>query len=175
MNDTIIVDQSLTLEQIQEDDAHDLVREIGTKGVYDNVLKVPHPYSLSDAISWIRFVEKQKNEFDELLNWCIKQDGVLIGGIGFHNLRVQPHRDEFGYFIGESHWGKGIMTKVIGAFSEFAYNERKITRLEAPVYTTNIASQKVLEKNGFEREGLLKKAYMKDGSYKDAYMYAKVR
>ena len=174
MSETILISNGLLLNQITESDVEDLAAAIGSREVYDNVLMVPHPYSLSDAVSWVRYVEKQKQQFGELLNWCIRKEGKLIGGIGFHDPVTQPHRREMGYWLAVEHWGQGIMTKTIATFAEFANRERGITRLEAPVYATNIGSQKVLERNGFVKEGTLAKAYLKDGEYKDAFLYARI-
>ena len=176
MIDCIDVSSNLVLNQISESDAHDLVTHIGHTEVSSNVLQVPHPYLLSDAISWVKFVQSQKEAHGELVNWAIRLNGEVIGGIGLHKRYPnQPHKDEFGYWIGPAHWNKGIGTQVVGRYVEHLFTNTPLIRLEAPIFKHNVASQRVLEKNGFVHEGTLRQAYLKDGTYLDALYYARLK
>lgn len=65
--------------------------------------------------------------------------------------------------------------KAIALLCEYALNELLFIRLQAFVYTPNLASVRVLEKNGFEREGLLRKYVRKDGRIYDCFLYARLR
>ena len=172
--DVLKVNNEIYLNQIEDKDAHDLMNFIGDKDVQQGLLAVPCPYLLSDAINWIRHVQNEKEENgNKLVNWAIRNSsGKLIGGIGLHLNNIQPHRDEFGYWLAKDFWGQGIMSSVIPIFRDYVLKEFNLIRLEAPVYDDNIGSQKVLERNGFKFEGVLEKAYCKNGEYKDAKMYA---
>ncbi len=171
----IQINTQLSLSQIKDNDAHDLMNEISHQSVVENVLQVPYPYQLSDAISWINFVEQQKQDYQKLVNWAIRYDGTLIGGIGRHmKYDIESHKDEIGYWLGPNHWNKGIMTLVLHAYCTHLFQEDKLIRLEAPVFDFNIGSQKVLEKCGFKKEGLLEKAYRKKDQLIDACLYAKI-
>lgn len=172
----ITVDNTITLDQIQDEDVHDLALGIGDQDVSRNLLFVPHPYELSDAMSFIRLVEKQKKDSGILNNWTIRQAGKVIGGIGQHlKYPKQPHKDEIGYWLGKSHWGQGIMTKVLSTYSDYLFNNTEIIRLEAPTYLSNIGSQRVLQKSGFVQEGVLKMAYKKEDVFLDAILFAKIK
>ncbi len=171
----IQINKHLSLSQIKDQDAHTLVSEIGHKAVVDNILQVPYPYQLSDAISWINYVEQQRTDFQKLVNWAIRYDEELIGGIGRHmKYGKDAHKDEIGYWLGPTHWNKGIMSAVLNSYCDFLMNEDQLIRLEAPVFDFNISSQKVLEKTGFVKEGMMHKAYQKNGQFLDAILYAKV-
>ncbi len=66
------------------------------------------------------------------------------------------------------------MSKAVARACAVGFSELKLVRITAPVFTFNPASAKVLEKNGFTREGLLKKEFLKDGRYIDCYLYTKL-
>ena len=66
------------------------------------------------------------------------------------------------------------MTKVVAAFSEYCFKKLGLVRLEAPIFEFNRGSARVLEKNGFEFEGLRKKDYRKKGVFYNSLMYAKI-
>ena len=66
------------------------------------------------------------------------------------------------------------MTEVLIAFCEYCFEQRELSRIEAGVFSHNEASMRVLEKAGFEREGFMKKCFIKNGRYIDSVLYAKV-
>ena len=72
-------------------------------------------------------------------------------------------------------WGRGIMTRIVAAMVRHAWDELGLVRLTAEVFAHNAASMRVLEKNGFAREGVLRKHVVKDGQFIDAALYARVR
>ncbi|XP_057760695.1 uncharacterized protein LOC130981078 [Arachis stenosperma] len=80
---------------------------------------------------------------------------------------------ELGYVLGSNYWGKGIVTEAVkqaikAAFIEFPY----LDRVEALVDVENLGSQRVLEKAGFQREGLLRKYLVRKGKSRDTFMFS---
>ena len=67
------------------------------------------------------------------------------------------------------------MTKVVALAVERGFQELDVVRIEAKTHLANTASQRVLEKNGFVREALLKKAIVRKGNVEDLYLYALTR
>ena len=67
------------------------------------------------------------------------------------------------------------MTAVVGQACEHAFAAWKLVRITAHVFDFNAASARVLEKNGFECEGHLRKHFLKDGRFIDSKLYALVR
>lgn len=59
--------------------------------------------------------------------------------------------------------------------TKYAFEVMKLERLQAGVFEWNLASARVLEKNGFQREAVLKKSVFKDGQLIDSFLYAKLR
>ncbi|KAK4459731.1 putative N-acetyltransferase [Cladorrhinum samala] len=144
----------------------------------------PHPYTKADAKAWISIANSASPLRDFAI--CSLPDGgggsepaaaVVIGGIGL-KVRDDIHYRtmEIGYWLSEPHWGRGISTEAVIAFSEWAFETfGHVVRLEAEVFEGNLGSARVLEKAGFEFEGRRKKAVEKSGVVLDALIYCKLR
>ena len=107
--------------------------------------------------------------------WMIEQHGSLIGVINNASLR-DPRIFQGGYWIDPDHWGQGAASAALVLVRDFILNECGAERVQAVVELDNLASIRVLEKCGYQREGLLKKFY--PSAHKglmDVLMYAVVR
>jgi len=105
----------------------------------------------------------------------IKESGEVIGMI---DPRVEGHRLGIGYGLARSHWGKGYMTEAVRAIIDWALQQEEIFRVYATTDVENIGSQRVLEKAGMTREGLLRRYMMHPNvsdEPRDCYMYAVVK
>lgn len=131
--------------------------------------KFPHPYSENDGRSFIAFA----NADTPIHIFAIEVNNEAVGGIGIH-----PQTDiffknaELGYWLGEPFWGQKIITKAISQVVDFGFATYDINRIFARPFGTNIASQKVLENNGFILECRLEKVLVKNGEYLDELIYA---
>lgn len=166
------LDKSL-IRPFQRGDELSLVRHANNRNVWINMRDLfPHPYTLSDARRWVNEQVRQR----ETNHWAIEVDGHAVGGIG-----IKPRDDvnrisvEIGYWLGEEYWGRGIMTEAVGAVTRYAFRTRGFSRVFAEVFEWNEASMKVLEKNGFVREGVLRRNAIKAGQVIDQVVYAALR
>jgi [ribosomal protein S5]-alanine N-acetyltransferase len=134
--------------------------------------RFPYPYTAQDARQWLN--SQQGIELPAFL--AIEINGEAVGGIGI-TLKADVFRRgaSIGYWLGQPFWGKGIMTDVVNLMVDYAFKNFDLVRLEAGVYQTNPASMRVLEKAGFVKEGIAKKAIFKRGELLDEYIYALVR
>ncbi len=173
----IKISDDIFLSQINKNDKPLLVKYLNDLDIYKNTLKIPHPYTSRDAEWWIKHVKDKRIEIGKLTNFAIRNKNMnLIGGIGYHlKYGITSHKDEVGYWLAKDYWNKGIMTKVVEKFCEIGFNENNLIRIEATVFEYNIASARVLEKNGFKKEGLLKKYVCKDGYFLNVFLYAYVK
>jgi ribosomal-protein-alanine N-acetyltransferase len=91
------------------------------------------------------------------IRWGItlKGNDQVIGTIGYNNFQAEGN-GTIGYDLNEKFWGRGIISEAIKAIVDFGFETLKIHRIEANVGPDNKASQKVLEKNGFLKEGLMR-------------------
>jgi len=134
--------------------------------------RFPFPYTTEAAERWLAIATSEGSD----LHLAITCEDEAVGGIsamrGSANARFCA---EIGYWIGESHWGRGVMTTTVRAFCEALFAHTDIERIEAGAFVTNPASHRVLEKSGFTREGLLRRKYFKDGEFIDDAVYALLR
>lgn len=129
----------------------------------------PHPYTPADAQRWIQFVVDPVQE----INFAIDVNGEAVGNIGLRfGDDIDRYTAEIWYWLGEAHWGKGIITAALRGLANYAFTEFMLTRLYAMPFSHNPGSIRVLEKVGFRREGLLRQSAVKEGVVLDKLMYA---
>ncbi len=132
----------------------------------------PHPYSEADAERFIDMA--MKCEPPQL--FAIEYRGEYVGNIGIH-----PKKDiyrlgaEIGYFLGEDYWHLGIMSRAVKLACEYAFRELGMIRIDTGVFDYNVASQRVLEKCGFIKEGVFRKSVIKMGRICDEVRYARLK
>lgn len=172
----ITINEDISLVPIELSHKEALAHFLNDIDIYNNTLKIPFPYTLQNAQEWIETVLELKNIQGLTTNWAIVKNGFgLIGGLGLHQLHgPESHKDEIGYWLAKPYWNQGIMTNVLQVFSEYCFDQRELSRIEAGVFSHNKASMRVLEKAGFKKEGYLKKCFIKNGRYIDSILYAKV-
>jgi len=96
--------------------------------------------------------------------------GITLGGVR----RGVSQTGTLGYWMGAPHAGKGHMTRAVAALIDFAFTRLRLHRLEAACIPDNAPSIKVLEHNGFAREGYAR-AYLKiDGAWRDHVLFGLV-
>ncbi len=152
------------------EDAASLARYANNHRIWRNLRdSFPHPYSLDDAHQYISRINDQSLE----TVFAIEVDSQAVGSIGVRVKEdVERVTGELGYWLGEPFWGRGLMTDVVRAYTEFALRKFALRRLEAGVYAWNPASARVLEKSGYTLEGTLRRSVIKDGQVIDRLMYA---
>ncbi len=99
-------------------------------------------------------------------------DGELVGRINVNNIvRGALHSGDVGYWVAESAGGKGVATSAVEAVQRLSFTALNLHRLGANTLVHNLRSQRVLEKNGFDRIGLAPKYLQIDGEWQDAVLY----
>lgn len=150
-------------------DAVSLARNISNINIWNNVRDgLPYPYTEQNAQEYLYAVSKKMYVQD----FAIVTGNEAVGGIGFIPLcDVERYSAELGYWLGEPYWNRGIMSEAIRLVVEHVFRETDIIRLFASVYEHNPASMRVLEKAGFTRQAVLRKAAVKNGKVIDMYYF----
>ncbi len=131
----------------------------------------PYPYTIADAIQWIGFNLSKK----PIENFAITYRGQLVGSIGvIFKEDIYRKTIEIGYFVGEAYWGKGIASQAVGILLQHIQENFDVVRIFAKVFEHNIASMKVLERNGFQLESIRKKAVVKNNVVMDDWVWVKL-
>ncbi len=130
--------------------------------------------SLEEEREWLeKNAEKRKRNLEH--NFAILYEDELVGACGIVIDQHRPHMGEIGYFLDEKHWGKGIATEAVKQLEKFVFEELELVRIEIRLEPENKASERVAVKCGYQKEGLIRKNYKRDGEYRDCLLYAKVR
>ncbi|WP_306606877.1 GNAT family N-acetyltransferase [Azonexus sp.] len=161
------------IREWQTRDAEELISAANNRKIWLNLQdRFPHPYTDADASSWFSHLQTTS----EPSQWAIEVDGVAAGGIGVDlGEDIFVKTGHFGYWLGEHFWGRGIMSVAVRIASQYCLNQYNLERLEAPVFSWNPASMRVLEKAGFVREAVLHKSAYKDGQLIDQVLYTLLR
>lgn len=166
--------KNFILRPYKKGDEKTFIRHINDKAVYRYTLRIPYPYGLKEARKWIshcKYAMKKKNKAE--INFVIDINGKVVGGIGISS--IKKHKAEIGYWLGKKYWSRGIMTHAVGLVTSFGFKKLKLRRIYAHIFLKNKASARVLEKNNYKKEGLMRNYYLKDGKLLDAISYAKTR
>ena len=118
----------------------------------------------------------EKNSLEQGEFIIEKKDGSKIGYI-CHFILVHPVGKllEIGYSLVPNERGKGNGTEAVEIMVDYLFLSKDITRVQACTDTRNHASQKVLEKAGFKKEGTMRKYLFLRGELRDAYSYSILR
>ena len=157
------------------EDAPDLAVALNNIDIMDNLRDgLPYPYTEKDAEEFISAMLSADKA--TTFPFTITCDDKAIGSIGvFRKDNVHRLTAELGYYIAKPFWSKGITTEAIQMICRFIFDNTDIIRIFATPYANNIASCRVLEKVGFQSEGILRKNAIKNGIILDMKLYALLR
>ncbi len=135
--------------------------------------RLPNPYTQEDALWWINMVSEREGK--EGIYRGISVDGEIIGNISIERKEDVYSRDaEIGYLLVDDKKNLGIMSEAVRKICIIGAKEMDIIRITGLVYKPNIASIRVLEKNGFKLEGTIEKGVVKDNNIYDLCIYGKI-
>ena len=175
-SDPILILKTCTIRPYREDDAEDIAREADNPRIaiwMSNTF--PHPYRNEDALRWINLATSASPPLNFAI--CHFDGDKPIGSIGLKTHDDIHYRTmEIGFWVGEKHWGKGIMREAVQAFSMWTFETFKhVVRLEAEVFEGNDASARVLEKAGYTFETRKILSAEKAGTLMNLLIFRKLR
>ncbi|WP_298140653.1 GNAT family N-acetyltransferase [Flavobacterium sp.] len=149
------------------------IREL--RGNPETMKFIPRPLVTSDeeALAHFKLID-DKIESNEGINWAITLKGnpKMIGIIGHYRIQPENHRCEIGYMILPQYNGQGITTEAIKAVLEYGFEDLNMHSIEAVIDPDNIASERVLQKNGFVKEAHILENELWDGKFWDTVIYS---
>ena len=128
--------------------------------------RLPNPYTEKDAKEWLKMVTN--NDAITGIYRAIVYDGKLIGSI---SVEKKDDDAEIGYMILNEYTNKGIAIEAVKQICSIAFKALSIEQITANVFQPNIASTRVLLKNGFKYKGAIPNAVIKDGNVYDLLIY----
>ena len=156
-------------------DRERLAEMVNNRRVQDNLRDgIPYPYTPEDGEEYI--LDQLAADETKTFAFAITLGDEVIGSIGvFRCDNIHFRTAELGYYIGEPYWGKGYATHAVKQICGYVFANTDILRIFAEPFAHNTASRRVLEKAGFQLEGLLRSNAVKNGVVLDMAMYALVK
>ncbi len=156
-------------------DKNDIKEVFALRSNPETMKYIPRPLVKTDqdALDHIAMIEN-KIETNEGINWAItlNDNPKLIGIIGHYRIKPEHYRAEIGYMILPEFNGKGIVTEAVREVVKYGFDIIKLHSIEAIIDPENLASAKVLEKNGFIKEAHLKENEFYEGRFLDSVIYS---
>ncbi|MCO6510897.1 MAG: GNAT family N-acetyltransferase [Aridibacter famidurans] len=159
--------ERIVLRQLRDSDAEDLFAIFGD----DEVIRYwssPAHESLDDSRDLILDTLRQFKA-RTMFEWCaaLRDSDRMIGTCTLLNVDIAHRRAEIGYALNRGFWGRGYATEIVELVIAFAFGPLNLHRLEADVHPDNAGSFRLLEKQGFKREGYLRERWHHLGRIED--------
>jgi RimJ/RimL family protein N-acetyltransferase len=143
----VLETQRLVLRAPRLEDAKIIAKLANDRRIAENTIRIPHPYTVADAESFIASIEAQKE-----MMFLITLDTEVIGACGL--AQFEASLPDLGYWVGAPFWGNGYATEAARAVIDFAFADLGHEALQSGARVTNPASRRVLEKCGFQWTGV---------------------
>ena len=164
--------ERLLLREITQNDAAGIFACFSN----DNVTRYYGQDTLENMEQAEQFVDFFSKSYSEKkgIRWGIERKGTqgIIGTIGFNALSMKHKRAEIGYEIHPEQWRKGYILEAILQVLPYGFEKLGLTRIGAVVFIDNEASNNLLSKVGFQKEGVLRDYMYQNGKAHDTYVYS---
>ncbi len=163
-------DDNVILRKLTRDDLPRMANLANNEKIGRNLRDgFPYPYTFKDAEHFFELFTGTPS----LIVFAIEFNGEYVGNISLSlGQNIYRKSAEIGYFIGEDYWNKGIVTKAVKLITKYGFENLDINRIHTGIYEWNPSSMKVLEKCGFQKEGVFKKSVFKCNMLVDEHRYA---
>jgi len=152
ITDKCLETERLRLRRLELADAPAIARLISDWEVAKQTISIPLPYTEANAVHWIK---RSLRGWRKGMNFCLaiesKVDGELVGSLGLRRKGIFSRKvGVLGYWIGRDYWGAGLAGEAVEALLGVGVSGLDLKRVEARVFSDNLASKRVLEKSGFK-------------------------
>ena len=129
-------------------------------------------YSIEDLKQYVKDINDSSDNF--LFGIFLKENSVHIGNIKIGGINHIHGYGDLGFLIGKDYWNKGYGTESIKLATKYAFNDLKLRKLIAGIYSNNIGSHKAFLKSGYHEAGRLKKHHQYQDTYVDQILVEKL-
>ena len=135
------------------------------------------PFEPERGDAWFTATGQRERLAHPLAGWrfAILDGDAIAGTISVSDVvRGAFHSAHVGYWVDAARNGRGLATQAVGDVVEFAFGRARLHRLQAATLVDNHASQRVLEKNAFERIGLARRYLHIGGDWRDHILFERI-
>jgi len=162
----------IDLRRLRRSDAGSIQKYANDPAVARFLPLLPHPYGMNDAREWINLTHRTSRN-NSAYHFGIEnsESSEIIGMMSLRNINRTDLNAEVGYWVARKFWGRGIATEALRLILRFSFEQVGLHRVYAVVLEKNIGSVSILEKLGFTREGVWRKASRMGKRWHDVYAY----
>jgi [ribosomal protein S5]-alanine N-acetyltransferase len=165
----------LFLRLLTLEDTDFIYRQFSDPKVNEYLMDEPPVANIEEAQGIINFFLEPEGKNRNRWGIIRKADQRMIGTCGFHRWEKSYFRSDIGYDLTPDCWGQGYMTEALRAMISSGFERMNLNRMDAMVYVGNPRSFQLLEKFGFQREGILRDYFYLNGIFYDHYLYSLLR
>ena len=163
----------LQLRPLERSDTLAIQRSAGNREIADTMISLPHPYPADEAERYFaRHQAERKAGHAIAFRIKHKAEGWFCGLVEVRAIDRQHSLGELSFWLAVEAWGQGYMTEAVREVVRYGFEDLGLNRLYAYHMLRNPASGRVLEKNGFKQEGLLRQRVRKWGKFEDVALWA---
>ncbi len=166
----------LRLRPLKLSDAAAIQKAASARIIADTMISLPHPYPPGEAE---RYIARQQSdqETGRSLTFTIEQQGkeLFCGLVELRDIDREHSQGELSFWLTVDAWGRGYMSDIVQEVVRYGLEGLNLNRLYAYHMKRNPASGRVLEKNGFKQEGLLRQRVRKWEQFEDVSLWAILR
>ncbi len=161
----------LILRRLNESDLEEIIE---LRGNAETMRFIPRPLitNKEEAMAFLKVIDENVDK-NLAINWAITIKGIdkMIGIAGIYRIQPEHYRGEIGYMIMPQYHNKGYVTEAAKAITDFGFNQLNLNSIEAVIAPENSASEKVLIKNGYTKEGHFIEKECYNGVFLDNAIY----
>jgi RimJ/RimL family protein N-acetyltransferase len=102
-------------------------------------------------------------------------DGAFLGFAAIVQLELDARQGELGYMVAPAARGRGVSVRAVDLLTRWAFDDLGLERLELRIDVANTASERVAERAGYRRDGVLRNAHFKEGLRTDTGIWSRLR
>ena len=166
----------LVLNRLVGDDVAVVTELAGDRAVADTTISIPHPLDRHTARTWLQRLATS-DALGDSLHLAVRRryEGDLVGVATLREIDRGHEQAELSFWIGRPYWGQGLAGEAVGALITYGFTALGLNRIYAYHMVRNPASARVLERQGFTQEGLLRQRVKKWDVYEDVVVRALLR
>jgi RimJ/RimL family protein N-acetyltransferase len=166
----------LSLRPLELSDALDIQNAANKREIADTMISLPHPYPEGEAERYISRKQKERDAGSSVTFLIEKKaEKVFCGLIEMRDIDHEHSQGELSFWLAINEWGQGYMSEVIPVIVRYGFEVLRLNRLYAYHMLRNPTTGRVLEKNGFKQEGLLRQRVQKWDQFEDVLLLAILR
>lgn len=169
----VLKTSQLRLRPLKLSDVSVIQKAASKRPISDTMISIPHPYPDGEAQ---RYVVRQLAEQKAGLSYAFiieqQAEAGFCGLVELRDIDREHSQGELSFWLALDAWGRGYMSEVVQEVVRFGFEACGLNRLYAYHMERNPASGRVLEKNGFRQEGLLRQRVQKWGKFEDVALWA---